>query len=81
MPDRPSTASAVDPRITGAISQANLTVVGESPSMAMGSLYQTISNSVSMASANAVYAQLQANAAYQATSTVGVSELLDLPVQ
>jgi hypothetical protein len=43
--------------------------------MAMGSLYQTIGNSVAMAAANAVYAQQQANVVYQASTTLGVTKL------
>lgn len=48
--------------------------------MAMGSLYQTIGNSVAMAAANAVYAQQQANVTYQAASTMGVAKLLNLSI-
>ncbi|MBK8236573.1 MAG: RebB family R body protein [Deltaproteobacteria bacterium] len=45
-------------------------MLGEAPAMAMGSLYQTIGNSVAMAAANAVYAQQQANVTYQTATTV-----------
>lgn len=48
--------------------------------MAIGSLYQTVGNSVDMAAANAVYAEQQANVTYQAASTMGVSKLLSLKV-
>ena len=51
----------VSPAITDAVTETNLSVLGESPAMALGSLYQTIGNSVAMAAANAVYAQQQAN--------------------
>lgn len=54
----------------------NVTVLGETPAMAIGSLYQTIGNSVAMAAANAVYAQQQANITHQAATTAGVSKLL-----
>jgi hypothetical protein len=53
-------------------------VVGEAPAMGLGSLYQTLSNSVAMALANAVFSQQQANVEYQATSTHAVSHLLSL---
>lgn len=76
MPDSPQ----VNSQITDAITQTNVKVLAEAPSMAMGSLYQTIGNSVAMAAANAVYAQQQANVTYQAASTMGVSKLLSLSV-
>jgi hypothetical protein len=75
-----TTSSGVNPQITDAITQTNVKVLGEAPAMAMGSLYQTIGNSVAMAAANAVYAQQQANVTYQAASTMGVSKLLSLSV-
>ena len=81
MPDTTSGAGqTVDPQITDAITQTNVKVLGEAPAMAMGSLYQTIGNSVAMAAANAVYAQQQANVTYQAASTMGVSKLLSLSI-
>jgi hypothetical protein len=70
----------VNGQITDAITQTNVKVLGEAPAMAMGSLYQTIGNSVAMAAANAVYAQQQANVTYQAASTMGVAKLLSLPI-
>ncbi len=73
-------AEGLNPKITDAITQTNAKVLGESPAMAMGSLYQTIGNSVAMAAANAVYAQQQANVTYQAASTMGVTKLLSLSV-
>jgi hypothetical protein len=67
----------VNPQVTDAITTTNVKVLGEAPAMAIGSLYQTISNSVAMAAANAVYAQQQANVTYQAASTIGVSKLVN----
>ncbi len=69
-------ATTVNGQITDAITQTNLQVLGDAPAMAMGSLYQTISNSVAMAAANAVYAQQQANVTYQTASTIGVASLI-----
>ena len=74
------TLPGVNPQITDAITQTNVKVLGDAPAMAMGSLYQTISNSVAMAAANAVYAQQQADVTYQAASTMGVAKLISLPV-
>ena len=72
--------TTVSPQVTDAITQTNVKVLAEAPAMAMGSLYQTIGNSVAMAAANAVYSQQQANVTYQAASTMGVSKLLSLSV-
>jgi len=71
-------ATGVNPQITDAVTQTNVQILGEASAMAMGSLYQTVGNSVAMAAANAVYAQQQADVTYQATSTVGVTKLLSL---
>lgn len=68
----------VSPQVTDAVTQTNVVVVGEAPAMGLGSLYQTLSNSVAMALANAVFSQQQANVEYQATSTHAVSHLLSL---
>jgi Killing trait len=73
--------TAVNSQITDAVTQTNVKVLGEAPAMAMGSLYQTIGNSVAMAAANAVYSQQQANVTYQASSTMAVAKLLSLKVQ
>ncbi len=68
--------TTVNPQVTDAITTTNVKVLGEAPAMAIGSLYQTIANSVAMAAANAVYAQQQANVTYQAATTVAVSKLI-----
>ena len=67
----------VSPAVTDAVTETNLSVLGESPAMALGSLYQTIGNSVAMAAANAVYAQQQANVTFQAATTLAVKKLLE----
>ncbi len=68
--------TTVNGQITDAITQSNVSVLANAPAVAMGSLYQTISNSVAMAAANAVYAQQQANVTYQTASTVGITRLI-----
>ena len=60
-----------------AVAATNTKVLAEAPAMAMGSLYQTISNSVAMAAANAVYAQQQANITYQAATTLGITKMFE----
>ncbi|VFQ45381.1 RebB family R body protein [Desulfoluna butyratoxydans] len=67
----------VSPAVTDAVTETNLSVLGESPAMALGSLYQTIGNSVAMAAANAVYAQQQANVTFQAATTLAVKKLME----
>jgi len=76
MPGSETTLDRVNPIITDAVTQTNVEVLANAPSMAMGNLYQTISNSVAMAAANAVYAQQQANVTYQSASTMGIKNLL-----
>jgi hypothetical protein len=70
----------VNPQITGAVCQTDVVVVGQAPAVGIGTLYQTIGNSVAMASANAVYSQQQANVTYLSASNVGVHKLLSLKV-
>lgn len=74
----PAAAQTVNSQITDSVTQTNVKVLGEAPAMAMGSLYQTIGNSVAMAAANAVYAQQQTNVTYQAATTMSVAQLEDL---
>lgn len=71
-----NSTTTVNGQITDAVTQTNVEVLADAPAMALGSLYQTVGNSVAMAAANAVYAQQQANVTYQAASTMGVSHLL-----
>ena len=71
-------ADIVSPMITDAVTQTNLLVLGTAPAMAMGSLYQTLANSIAMASINAVYAQQQANMSYQAATVQGIAVLLSI---
>jgi hypothetical protein len=75
---RTAAPKTVNPQITDAVTQTDVMVVGDAPAAGLGSLYQTLGNSVAMASANAVFSQQQANVEFQATSTHGVSHLLSL---
>lgn len=71
-------AQTVNSQVTDSVTQTNVKILGEAPAMAMGSLYQTIGNSVAMAAANAVYAQQQANVTYQSATSMSVAQLEDL---
>jgi hypothetical protein len=73
-------STGVNPQITDAITQTNVTVLGEAPAIALGGLYQTLANSVAMAAANGVHSQHQANVTYQAASTMAVAKLVSLKV-
>jgi hypothetical protein len=68
----------VDPRITDAVSETNVLVAGSAPAIAMASLYQSLANSIAMASINAVYAQQQTNILHQTATIQGVNILLSL---
>ena len=65
----------VNGAVIDAVTTSNTEVVAEAPAMALGSMYQTIGNSVAMAAANAVYAQQQGYVTYQASNTLGVTKL------
>ena len=68
--------SDVNEQITDAVTQTNLKVLSEAPAMALGSLYQSMSNALSMSSANLVYSQQQMNITMQATITSSVQSIL-----
>lgn len=72
------TEEQVNSVVTDAVTQTNLLVLGTAPAMAMASLYQTLANSIAMASMNAVHAQQQAHIAHQAATTQGVALLLSI---
>jgi hypothetical protein len=65
----------VNGMITDAVTQANVSVLGDAPAMAMGSLYQSMTHSIGLAFENAVSAQQQANIAALAATTQGVMQL------
>lgn len=75
MADSATQPTVVNGAVVDAVTATNTHVLGEAPSMAMGSLYQTVGNSVAMAASNSVAAQQQANVACQASCTLGVSKL------
>jgi hypothetical protein len=65
----------VNGQITDTISQSNLTVVGEAPSLALGSLYQVYAHAAGLMMENAVNAQQQVNITAQAATAQGVAML------
>ena len=70
---------AVNRQVTDAVTQTNVTVIGESPAQSMGLIYQSMGHSISLSMQNAVTSQngmQQINAAAIATAC---RELLMLP--
>lgn len=65
----------VDPQITDAVTQTNVKVMAEAPSMAMGNIYQAMAHSTGMMFENSVNAQNQANIIAQAATTQGVTQI------
>lgn len=66
----------VNGQITDSITQTNIEVLGNSPAMAMGSLYQTASNAMGIAFQNAVSNQQNLNSLSSAVTSRCVDFLL-----
>jgi hypothetical protein len=67
--------TSVNDQVTDAVTQSNVKVVGESPAMAMGSLYQTMAHSTGILFENSVSAQQQQNTLTQAATNQGVMQI------
>lgn len=70
--------TAVNSQITDAVTQANLSVLGESPALALSNLYQATAHALANAAHNATHAQQQAIIAAQAATTSGVATLYSI---
>jgi len=70
--------TAVNSQITDSVTQANVQVLGTSPAIAMGNLYQAIAQALANAAHNATLAQQQMYVTAQAATTMGVSLLYSL---
>jgi len=68
--------TAVNNQITDAITQSNITVLGDAPAVALGSLYQAAAHALGLAMQNAASAQQQMNMTAQAATTLGITLLL-----
>lgn len=66
----------VNPQITDSVTQVNTKVVGEAPAVAMGNLYQAVSQASGVALQNAVHAQNGQVALNGAATTEAVNLLL-----
>ena len=60
--------TAVNPQITDAVTQSNVKVVGESPALAVGLVYQTAAHSTGIQFQNAIADQQQQNAIARAAT-------------
>ncbi len=70
--------TAVNSQITDSVTQANVQVLGTSPAIAMGNLYQATAQALANAAHNATLAQQQMYVTAQAATTMGVSLLYSL---
>lgn len=68
--------TAVNSQITDAITQSNVKVLGDAPSIAMGNLYQVTAQALANAAHNATAAQQHNNTLAQAVVTRCVQALL-----
>ncbi len=64
--------------ITDSVTQVNTKVVGETPAVAMGSLYMPTSQALSTAALNASSAAQQAQIVMQSATVQGVNSLMSI---
>ncbi|AZC15617.1 MULTISPECIES: RebB family R body protein [Pseudomonas] len=67
--------STVSPQITDAVTQSNVKVVAEAPAVSMGTVYQSMGQSVAILFQNSVSAQQQQNTLAQAATNQGVMQI------
>ncbi|WP_405046136.1 RebB family R body protein [Pseudomonas serbiensis] len=70
--------SIVSPQITDAVTQSNVKVLGESPPMAMSTLYQSMAQATAILFQNEVAAQQQQNTLPQAATNQGVMQIYNV---
>jgi hypothetical protein len=70
--------TSVNSQITDSVTQANVKVLGDSPAMALGNLYQATAQALANAAHNATSAQQQTNVTAQAAMTSGVTTLYSI---
>ena len=74
--DHDGAITAVNGQITDAVTQANATVLGEAPGLAMAMVQQSLAQAMSLAFLNATQQQQQANMIAQAATAAIVARLL-----
>ncbi|HEX8450418.1 MAG TPA: RebB family R body protein [Allosphingosinicella sp.] len=70
--------TSVNNQITDSVTQANVEVLGVSPAVAMGNLYQATAQALANAAHNATNAQQQSYVTAQAATTVSATTLYAL---
>jgi hypothetical protein len=70
--------TSVNDQITDSVTQSNVEVLGDSPAIAIGNLYQATAQALANAAHNATNAQQQSYVTAQAATTMGVAALLGL---
>ena len=73
--------STVNSQITDAVTQSNVKVLGEAPAMAMGTIYQTMAQSVGLSMQNAVSAQQQMNGIAPPPESATMGDDFEMTVQ
>ncbi len=66
----------VNGQITDAVTQADLTVLGDAPAVALAAVYQSLAQATSLAFQNAVLAQQSLAAVNQAATASAIATLL-----
>jgi hypothetical protein len=67
--------TAVNSQITDSVTQSNLSVLGNAPAMAMGTLYSTMAHSLGILYQNSAMAQQHAAISSQAATNLGVIQM------
>lgn len=67
--------TAVNGQITDAVTQSNISVLGNAPAVAMGSLYTSMSHSLGILYQNSTLAQQHAAISSQAATNLGVIQM------
>lgn len=70
--------TSVNDQITDSVTQANTEVLGESPAVALGNLYQATAQALANAAHNAATGQMQTNITAQAATTQGIATLYSI---
>ena len=70
--------TAVNSQITDSVAQSNVQVVGSSPAIAMGNLFQATAQALANAAHNATNNQQQSYVTAQAATTQGVATLYSI---
>ena len=70
--------TAINSQITDAVTQSNVKVLGDSPAMAMGAVFQSLAHSTGILYENAVSSQQQLAIAAQAATNQGVIQVYSI---